>query len=209
MSQQGIYVHSHLSIENTVAEAVQSILPPRKLVHPMGIGKTTWNQRHGAVFRTLLCSLFRYSKENQVEKGLSATLLQWQPRDFPFRELAYTLLCMAVGGQHLIAIEHSHLKQDFAYAFLHDQPFKQDGARQRQRNPCYNRAAPRHFPPDSSPECLSQLLSGSYLEGTMPGTFPNDIAYWFNGALVVLISGLRHDPSALEGGLQQIVHHQQ
>ena len=64
-----------------MTETFQCTLPPRKLVRAKGIGSIPWSKRLSAIYRTLLFSDFR------AQKGLSATLLDWQAEDFAFPRL--------------------------------------------------------------------------------------------------------------------------
>ena len=64
-----------------MTKTFQCILAPRKLVRAKGLGCIPWSKRHSAIYRTLLFSKFR------LQKGLSATLLDWQAEDFAFPRL--------------------------------------------------------------------------------------------------------------------------
>ncbi|KAL8655976.1 MAG: hypothetical protein Q9226_002838 [Calogaya cf. arnoldii] len=152
--------------------------------------------------------MFRHQNKHELPNRLSATLLQWRAADFAFRELAYALLCMAAGGQYMTAIEDNYIKEHSTYAFAYSQSFNEEKGREGRDRNYENRETPRHFPPDSSKELLSQLLSGSHLEGMSPGLAPQETIYWFNGALVILTSQLQ-DPNSLDHGLYQVVEHQQ
>ncbi|KAL8788906.1 MAG: hypothetical protein Q9213_001429 [Squamulea squamosa] len=162
--------------------AAKPVFTSRKLVQPLNIGNIPWNKRHGAIFRTLLFSIYRHSRQNEIENGLAATLLQWHTDDFAFRELAYSLLCLAPSDKDK----------------MHQHTGKGDDA---DKTRC-------HTKQDSHPEYISELLSGAHLEGLMPGASPNTTVYWFGGALVILTTRLQ-DPLALERGLHQIAHHKQ
>ena len=63
-------------------------------VTPKNSADIPWCRRHGVILRTMV--LWLWSKESEDE--LAATLLQWTPADFAFREFAYGILCLASGG---------------------------------------------------------------------------------------------------------------
>ncbi|KAL8849225.1 MAG: hypothetical protein Q9221_005803 [Calogaya cf. arnoldii] len=152
--------------------------------------------------------MFRHQNKHELPNRLSATLLQWRPADFAFRELAYALLCMAAGGQYMTAIDDNYIKEHLAYAFAYSQPYYEEKDWEGRDRNYQHRETPRHFPPDSAKEFLSHLLSGSRLEGKNPGLAPQDTVYWFSGALVILTSQLQ-DPNSLDHGLHPVVEHQQ
>ncbi|KAL8766871.1 MAG: hypothetical protein Q9209_006467 [Squamulea sp. 1 TL-2023] len=186
----------------------KSVFPNRKLVQPLNINNMPWNKRHGAIFRTLLFSTYRQNSQDEIEKGLSATLLQWRTEDFAFRELAYSILCLAVGGAYMTTMEQNEITQDIAYGFSSYEPAYQDKMHQPDGKGDEADIPGSHVKQDSSPELISQLLSGAHLEGLTPGASPNNTTYWFGGALIVLTTRLQ-EPQALERGLHKIAYHQQ
>ncbi|KAL9007840.1 MAG: hypothetical protein Q9180_009567, partial [Flavoplaca navasiana] len=178
----------------------QYILPPRQLIRAKDIGSIPWSKRHSAIFRTLLFSKFR------AQKGLSATLLEWQAEDFAFREVAYTILCIAAGGKYLTVTKDDLIKQDTAHALLYKQPTKKGQIAVERPVGTDAVAASAETQSDCSSEFLSQFLSGSHLDRASPGLSTRETVYWFNGALVILLIRLK-DAKALERGLQQVVQY--
>ncbi|KAL8679524.1 MAG: hypothetical protein Q9186_004206 [Xanthomendoza sp. 1 TL-2023] len=198
----------------------KSTRPKRKIIRPKNIGSISPIKRHDLILRTLLFSVFG---NTQLEQGLSATLLQWCPKDLAFREFAYTILCLAAGGKHMSMIKQQHIKHQFAYDFL-SEDLTFDYARhveprihrpRDEQNPFQefysNVGDTRDRPIPAAPESLEFVghwLSGRHLPGMSGGSSPNSTMYWFAGALVVLTSSL-HEASALERGLLQVMHHQE
>ncbi|KAL8994971.1 MAG: hypothetical protein Q9169_005212, partial [Polycauliona sp. 2 TL-2023] len=173
-------------------------LPPCKLVRAKGINDIPWNLRHGPIFRNLVFQMFASACDISEILGR-----EWHIEDFLFRELAYHVLCIAAGGDHMTITDDDRIKQKSVYAFLYDNPCERN---KNYRSLPEKNEIPRHFPQDSWSEFVSQLLSGSHLEVMTPGSSPSDTVYWFNGALVILTNQLT-DPSDIQQGLHPIMQH--
>jgi len=51
--------------------------------------------------RSICFDLFQATQK----RSLSVTLLGWQAHEMPFREIAYFILCLAAGGEHLTLVD--------------------------------------------------------------------------------------------------------
>ncbi|KAL8671581.1 MAG: hypothetical protein Q9168_003925 [Polycauliona sp. 1 TL-2023] len=151
----------------------ESFLPSRKVVRPKVFARS------------------------ELGKGLSETLLQWRIDNFAFRELAYSILCIAAGGQYMTTREDRHTKQDFSHVFTHSRCWSGS------KRPDYFQF---HFQYDAPTEFESSFLSGSHLDSMLPGVSLKSTVYWFSGALIVLVARLQ-DPCVLEQGLHQILQY--
>ena len=147
----------------------------------------------------------------KLEDQLSATLLQWNPEDFPFREYAYAVLCMAAGGKYLTTVSQGDAEGNFAFGFISNGKLTEScvdvaSLRINERS-VVDRAVPQKADGTSKvPEFFSGLATGSHLEGTTPGSAPETTIYWLSGALVVLVSRL-YEVDALDYGIQKIMRY--
>lgn len=153
--------------------------PSHKVVIPKGIEDIPWRQRHGPILRGLIF----HSWSNATEDTLSASLLQFNPEDFPFREIAYAVLCLAAGGRNASIVSTKKARSNGVFGFMH-------GGSGRT--------------PDS--EFISILASGAHLQGSTPGSSPDATIYWLENVLVVLTAQL-YLPGAADEGIERIVHY--
>ncbi|KAL8671580.1 MAG: hypothetical protein Q9168_003924 [Polycauliona sp. 1 TL-2023] len=187
----------------SLTDTTQSVLPPCKLVRPKSLCDIPWSLRHVPIFQNLIFSDF-------VSTHGIGEIVSQPINSFPFRELAYYVLCIAAGGAYMAITEHNGVEQETVYALLHDVPCKNDKVL---RSPRRKYQSPtRRFPEGSWSEFVSQLFSGSHLQGNMAGASPTETIYWFNNALIVLTRQLK-DFSDIEQGLHRIIdyhnqHHQ-
>lgn len=103
-----------------------------------------------------------------VEGGLAATLLQWSLDDFPFREFAYAVLCLAVGGKHTTILPIGFLgvgKELFSQLRSENQS-------------------------STDTAFISSLATGAHVRGIEPGSSPKETIYWLEGVLVFLTTQL-------------------
>ena len=121
--------------------------------------------RHGAILRSIMFYFWSQAKE----EVLASTLLQLDPSDLLFRELAFGIFCLASGGKHMTAIRKSKLSNNSAFGLL-----KTNG-------------------PVEDAEFFSVLGSGAHRAGEKPGVAPQETIYWFEGVLVVLTAQLYRD----------------
>ena len=103
-----------------------------------------------------------------MEDSFAATLLQLTPSDFLFREIAYAILCMAVGGRYVSIFPKRLISNNSAFGFVVGE--------ERELT--------------KSSEFYSILGSGAHRHGEAPGSAPKDIIYWFEGVLVFLVAQL-------------------
>ena len=138
-----------------------------------------WRQRHGPILRGLI--FFFWAKA--MEDTLAASLLQFNPEDYPFREIAYAIFCLAAGGRNASIISTDKVWSNGAFGFMHDGSGRT---------------------PDS--EFISTLASGAHLQGFSPGSSPDTTIYWLENVLVVLTAQL-YLPGAADEGIERIVQY--
>ena len=149
------------------------------MVIPKDIKDIPWRQRHGPILRGLI--FYFWSKA--TEDALAASLLQFNPEDFPFREIAFAILCLAAGGSNVNIISSDTVSSNGVFGFMHD------GA---------DRA------PNS--EFISTLVSGAHLQDSTPGSSPDATMYWLDSVLVVLTTQL-YLPGTANEGIERIIHY--
>ena len=140
--------------------------------------------------------LIYYTFRRRNDEALSMCLLQWTPDDFPFREMAYAILCLAAGGKYTnTTLVEDKILQNDEYGFIEgdevEEEEKDDDGGDKSR---------------VLREHVSQLASGSHLKGLLPGSAPDETIYWMNGALIFLTRDLHH-PNALENQVEWVVEH--
>lgn len=127
--------------------------------------------------------LFNYIQKSQ-QRNLSVTLLSWQAQDLPFRELAFFILCLAAGGDHLALVDQRRVKNpdpDALYAGIMTGNASQGGI-----------------------ELASSLGVGYHMDGLPMGSAPEETKYWFEGALICLVPRL-DCPGTLEKAIADAV----
>lgn len=134
--------------------------------------------RHGPV---LYARVFQGYKRQQ-KSVLSHLLLGWEPSELHFREMVYAILCLASAGSSTVELVDSRDigRGGEGYAFL---------------SKCVDGKATTEF--------LAHLGVGSHLEGNAPGSAPEGLVYWFQGALVLIAAQLNR-PGALEESVAQV-----
>ena len=129
--------------------------------------------------------LFNFIQESW-QRDLSIGLLGWQAQDLPFRELAYFVLCLASGGDHLAL-------------------FDQRGAKMPYPGASYlGMTTEGSSKPDI--ELATSLGVGYHMAGLPIGSAPEETKYWFEGALICLIPRLNH-PGVLERAIADTVQY--
>lgn len=158
--------HQTYSSANTSLEkptTTQSSDLTHRLVTAKNLRHFPWRHRHGPMLRSFLFYLLR----ERMKEDLAAALLQWSPQDLPFREIAFAILCLALGGKHLTVILARNLKANFTFGLL--------GSRSQ---------------PSKDLEFISGLATGAHVRGATPGSSPEGVIYWLEGVLVILTTQL-------------------
>ncbi|KAL8720594.1 MAG: hypothetical protein Q9181_007887, partial [Wetmoreana brouardii] len=184
--------NSHLLLQKrTVSPKELAAIPP-----------TRW---HVAILYRLLFTMLRGSLIAQ----LSINLLQWQPDDFAFREIAYAALCIAAGGKYTTLLPPARVQCEdrSPFGFIPSRKTTQAAKEYGQQRDDQRDEVGKKGSHDL-PTFFGQLVSGSHLEGEPLGSSPDSTVYWFNGALVVLISRL-YETGALEEGIDFVVRYHQ
>lgn len=102
-----------------------------------------------------------------MQDGLAATLLQWSPADLPFREIAFAVLCLAVGGKQITVLPDKAITTNHVFARVKLNSQASDGM-----------------------QFMSCLVTGAHLRDNSPGSAPEGDFYWLEGVLVVLATQL-------------------
>lgn len=134
----------------------------------------------GPRLRWMLFNFFQTSQQ----RDLSVTLLSWQAQDLPFRELAFFILCLASGGEHLALVDERRVKlpyNDGLYLGM-----MTDGES------------------EGDTELATSLGVGYHMDGLPMGSAPKETKYWFDGALICLVPQLDH-PSILEKAIADAI----
>ncbi len=114
---------------------------------------------------------------------LAAQLLQMNPEDLPFREFAYSALCLAAGGKNINIIPSENLRPKYVHGFIHEGQGK-----------------------NADSEFIGVLASGAHLQGSPPGSSPQGTLYWLDNVLVVLTAHL-YRPGAADEGIARIINY--
>lgn len=118
------------------------------------------------------------------QKGtLSVTLLGWTAHDMPFREIAYFILCLAAGGDHLTFVDDKRVFKQAGYAGMLTGGDTEDDM-----------------------ELVGSIGAGYHKQGLSTGLAPDDTMYWFEGALVSLVPRLNR-PGVLEKAIADVVQY--
>ena len=115
-----------------------------------------------------------------MEDALAAGLLQWSPQDLPFREIAFAILCLVLGGEHMTVIPESYLTANSTFAL-------RSGS-------------------SSELELISRLTTGAHVQSNTPGSSPEGDIYWLGGVLVVLATQL-YRPGVVEAGILRVAEY--
>lgn len=138
----------------------------------------------GPRLRWMLFKSFQQTKQ----ADLSASLLDWQVQDLPFRELAFFILCLAAGGENLSLIDHRRVKKPYdnaSYLGMETSELSESEAEM---------------------EFATCLGAGYHMDGLPVGSAPEETKYWFEGALVCLARHLDH-PDILTKAIADVIEY--
>ena len=127
--------------------------------------------------------LFNFFQMSQ-QYDLSINLLSWQAQDLPFRELAYFILCLATGGEHLALVDQRRVKEPYA--------------------DCLYIGVMTKDTSEGDTELAICLGVGYHMKSLPVGSAPKDTKYWFKGALVCLVPRLDY-PGLLENAIAALL----
>ena len=122
-------------------------------------------QRH----EPLLCARIFQIFQRTQERVLAHLLLGWKPDDFAFRELAFTIVCLASGRQNVSLVEDWRFVDDEAHGCA-DLTNSTDQ--------------------EEEPEFVAHMGVGARLNDNPAGSAPQSSMYWFEGVLVHLVARL-------------------
>ncbi|KAL8636744.1 MAG: hypothetical protein Q9226_009216, partial [Calogaya cf. arnoldii] len=139
--------------------------PPPIMVKPKNLAGIPMRHRHGAVWRSIVVSIWSTS----IHKTLKAHLLQWSHEDVPFREITFAILCLASGGENITILPEGEYLDRESDAYGHWKP-KDDSSEDY--------------------ELIAHLAAGAYLKDLPSDSAPAQTTYWLDGVLVNLASQL-------------------
>ena len=150
-----------------------------EIITPKGIHGFHSTQRHEPLFCTRIFQFFQRA-QTQV---LANLLLGWRPNDFPFREIAFTILCLASGRQNVSIVENLHLANDDAHG---------------------SASLISKTDRDVEPEFVAHMGVGSHLADNPAGSAPKSSMYWFQCILVHLVARL-DNPDIIPESVARVV----
>ncbi|KAI4101024.1 MAG: hypothetical protein LQ339_005252 [Xanthoria mediterranea] len=179
------FVHPQLapeaSMANLAANTQQSVTErsttfPRKEVVP----KVPDASNMLAKFQLKLFNVFQ---QDELD-CLPVTVLSWKAGDLAFREFAFHILCLALGGSYLAIIDDSRTIGPSLHGQL---------------DPVWTkyRALIHGNDSDGERELLTSLGLGFHMEDEPLGTAPQASKYWLEGVLVCLVPRLEQPNVAL------------
>ena len=137
-----------------------------EIVTPDGINGFHPAQRHEPLFCARIFQIFQRTRQ-QV---LAHLLLGWKPDDFAFREIAFTIVCLASGRQNVLLVGNSRLADDDAHGCANLMTSSTDR--------------------EEEPEFVAHMGVGAHLNDNAAGSAPQSSMYWFEGVLVNLVARL-------------------
>ena len=152
-----------------------------RIVEAKGLNASPLLQRHGPLLRAKIFRLFQVVQE----PTFSAILLGWNPEEFPFRENAYAILCLASASLDFSLVPQNQIssKRTIGYSQLETTNTQEEN------------------------EFLAQMGVGRHLEGVFPGLSPDSTMYWFDGVLVHLVAQLIDRPELVSAAVANVVEH--
>ena len=127
--------------------------------------------------------LFNIFRKHELDR-LSVAVHSWKADDLAFREFAYNILCLALGGSYLAIIDDRRT----IGLCRHGQP---------DRTWNEYRALIHGSDSDGERELLTSLGLGFHMEDQPLGTAPHASKYWLEGVLVCLVPRLEQPKVAL------------
>ncbi|MCJ1463062.1 hypothetical protein MMC07_001667 [Pseudocyphellaria aurata] len=171
--------------EEAIADLVVEVSPATAKMHELyeslnisvvkakGLNSFPSAQRHGPLLRAQIFDGLQYD----YDEILSATLLNWRPDEFHFREIAYAFLCLASASSKLSFVRQDYVLQEKDMCFARfENEFKKE----------FEKEFENEDEESAKPEFLAHLAIGGHLEGYPSGSSPESGMYWFDGALVCL-----------------------
>ena len=134
--------------------------------------------------------LFNIFQKHELDR-LPVTVLSWKADDLAFREFAFHILCLALGGSYLAIIDDRRT----IGLCRHGQP---------DRTWNEYRALIHSSDSDGERELLTSLGLGFHMEDQPLGTAPLASKYWLEGALIYLVPRLEHPNAALDAMTEAI-----
>ena len=149
-----------------------------EIVTPDGIDGFHPAQRHEPLF----CARIFQSFQRTQQRVLAHLLLGWKPDDFAFREIAFTIICLASGRQNISLVEDSRTADDDAHG-------------------CTNLMSSTDQ--EEGPEFVAHMGIGAHFNDNPAGSAPQSSMYWFEGVLVHLVARL-DKPDAIPQSVSRV-----
>ena len=180
-SQGNRFVHPQLAPETSLASLAvskkQSMTRNNTILAKKEVVPKTPDSSN--IMARVQLMLFKVFQEHELE-DLPLTILSWNPDDLAFREYAFHILCLAVGGDYLTVV--------------HDQ--RTIGHTNHDRPDTY-RVLFHGDEPDGERELTTSLGLGFHMENHPVGTAPQVSRYWLENLLVCLVPRLDQPNVAL------------
>ena len=138
----------------------------KRIFEPGSLDRLSPSCLTGLEFRWMLFNHFRLSQQ----RHLSVNLLSWRAQDLPFRELAFFILCLAVGGEYLALVDQRRVKKPYEEGLY--------------RGIMTNNESGNYT------ELATSLAVGYHMDGLPMGSAPKETKYWLEGALICLVPRL-------------------
>ena len=153
-----------------------------RIVKPRRADEPTSSHPTGNKFRWMLFNI----NQKSWQRDLSIGLLGWQAQDLPFRELAFFILCLASGGDHLALLDERCTKMPYPGASYLG--ITTEGSSEPEM------------------ELATYLGVGYHMAGLPTGSAPEESKYWFEGALICLVPRL-NCPGILQAAIADAVEY--
>ena len=147
---QLVRLYEELDIEIVTSDGINGFHPAR---------------RHEPLFCARIFQIFQRTQE----RVLAHLLLGWKPDDFAFREITFTIVCLASGRQNVSLVEDWRFADDNAHG-------------------CANLT--NSTDPEEEPEFVAHMGVGACLNDNPAGSAPQSSMYWFEGVLIYLVARL-------------------
>ena len=176
------------SVATSVLDPPSFMIPARyqrlqsRIVKPRRADEPTSSHTTGNKFQWMLFNI----NQKSWQRDLSIGLLGWQAQDLPFRELAFFILCLASGGDHLALLDERCTKMPYPGASYLG--MTTEGSSKPEM------------------ELATYLGVGYHMAGLPTGSAPEESKYWFEGALICLVPRL-NCPGILEAAIADAVEY--
>ena len=147
---QLVRLYEELDIEIVTSDGINGFHPAR---------------RHEPLFCARIFQIFQRTQE----RVLAHLLLGWKPDDLAFREITFSIVCLASGRRNVSLVEDWRFVDDDAHG-------------------CANLT--NSIDKEEEPEFVAHMGVGARLNDNPAGSAPQSSMYWFEGVLIYLVARL-------------------